>query len=81
MEGAKCVKVADEDDKRQITAIFAGTIGDFLPPQLVNKGKTECCPPQYQFLESWDITFSANHWSNELTMKDYVCGKDYLAIY
>ena len=73
MEGAKRVEVAGKDDKRQITAVFAGSMtGDFLPPQLVYKGKTERCLPQYQFPESWDITFSPNHWSNELTMKDYV---------
>ena len=73
VEGAKRVEVAGKDDKRQITAVFAGTMtGDFLSPQLVYKGKTIRCLPQYQFPESWDITFSVNHWSNELTMKDYV---------
>lgn len=73
VEGAKHVEVAGKDDKRQITAVFAGTMtGDFLPPQLVYKGKTDRCLPQYQFPESWDITFSVNHWSNEQTMKDYV---------
>ena len=25
-----------------------------------------------QFPNDWDITFSANHWSNEGTMKDYI---------
>ena len=35
-------------DKGQITAIFAGSMtGDFLPLQLVYKGKTECCLPQW----------------------------------
>ena len=73
VEGAKRVEVAGKDDKWQITADFAGSMtGDFLPPQLVYKGKTECCLPQYQFPESWDIIFSANHWSNEQTMKRYV---------
>ena len=73
VEGAKRVEVAGKDDKRQITAVFAGSMtGDFLPPQLVFKGKTERCLPQYQFPESWDIKFSANHWSNEQTMKCYV---------
>ena len=29
------------DDKQQLIAVFAGTMaGDFLPPQLVYKGKT-----------------------------------------
>ena len=73
VQGAKRVEVAGKDDKRQITAVFAGSMtGDFLPPQLVYQGKTERCLPHYQFPESWDITFSPNHWSNEHTMKRYV---------
>ena len=41
-EGSKRVEIAGLDDKRQITAIFAGTTkGDFLPPQLIYQGKTE----------------------------------------
>lgn len=35
-EGAKRVEITAVDDKRQITAVFAGTLmGDFLPPQLI----------------------------------------------
>ena len=34
------------DDKRQITAVFAGTMaGQFLPIQLIYKGKTSECLP------------------------------------
>ena len=73
VQGAKRVEVAGKDDKHQITTVFAGSMTtDFLPPQLVHQGKTKCCQPQYQFLESWDIIFSPNHWSNERTMKCYV---------
>ena len=37
-EGAKRVEIAGVDDKRQITAVFAGSqTGDFLPPQLIYK--------------------------------------------
>ena len=72
-EGAKRVEVVAKDDKRQITAVFAGSFtGDFLPPQLVYQGKTERCLPQFQFPPDWNITFSPNHWSNELTMKEYL---------
>ena len=40
-EGAKHVKIKGLDDKRQITAVFGGTItGEFLPLQLVYQGKT-----------------------------------------
>ena len=35
-EGSKRVQVIGADDKRQITAVFAGTVsGEFLPPQLI----------------------------------------------
>ena len=35
-EGTKRVEIVAVDDKRQITAVFAGTLtGDFLPPQLI----------------------------------------------
>ena len=46
LEGAKRVEIAGKDDKRQITAVFAGSMaGDFLPIQLVYKGKTPRCLP------------------------------------
>ena len=35
-EGSKRVEIAGVDDKRQITAVFVGSLtGDFLPPQLI----------------------------------------------
>ena len=71
-EGAKRVELMSKDDKQQITAVFAASFtGDFLPPQLVYQGKTERCLPQFQFPSDWNITFSPNHWSYELTMKEY----------
>jgi len=46
VEGSKRVYLAGKDDKRQITACFAGTMeGDFLLPQLVYEGKTPHCLP------------------------------------
>ena len=39
--GSKRVKVIGLDDYRKITAVFAGSLsGDFLPIQMVYKGKT-----------------------------------------
>ena len=71
-EGTKRVELVAKDDKRQITAVFAASFtGDFLPPQLVYQDKTEWCLPRFQFPSDWNITFSPNHWSNELTMKEY----------
>ena len=72
-EGSKRVEIIGIDDKRQITAVFAGSLtGDFLPPQLVYKSKTPKCLPSITFHSDWHITFSHNHWSNESTMRDYV---------
>ena len=49
-EGSKRVEIAGIDDKRQITAVFAGTlVGDFLPPQLIYKGKTKSVFLQLNF--------------------------------
>jgi len=45
-EGARRVEVVAKDDKRQITAVFAGSSsGHFLPPQLIYEGKTDRCLP------------------------------------
>ena len=72
-EGAKRVELVGKDDKRQLTAVFAGSMnGEFLPPQLIYQGKTTRCLPNYDFPSDWHITFSANHWSNKDTMKEYI---------
>ena len=72
-EGAKRVEIDGKDDKRQITAVFGCSMsGDFLPPQLVYQGKTTKCLPSFQFPPDWNITHTANHWSNEETMELYI---------
>ena len=70
-EGKKRIEIVGSEDKRQ--AVFAGSLaGDFLPIQLVYKGKTQrCLPVGVQFPPDWDITYSHNHWSNEETMHNY----------
>ena len=71
--GSKRVEIAGVDDKRQIMAVFAGSLtGDFLPPQLIYKGTTHRCLPTVQFPSGWHITCNENHWSNECTMKAYI---------
>ena len=41
--GQKRIEICGADDKRMITCVFCGTaIGDFLPPQVIYKGKTNC---------------------------------------
>ena len=71
--GAKRVEMIGVNDKRQITAVFCGTLlGDFLPVQLIYKGKTPRCHPNFKFPEEWHITHSPKHWSNEETMIQYI---------
>ena len=71
--GSRRVELVGLSDKRQITAVFCGSLlGDFLPLQLIYKGKTRRCHPKYEFPLDWHITHSPNHWSNEDTMIQYV---------
>ena len=72
-EGSKRVEIAGIDDKRQITAVFAGTkSGKFLPPQIIYTGKTQKCHSSIKFPDKWHITHTENHWANEQTTKDYI---------
>ena len=66
------VPIANVDDKRQITAIFCvNIVGDFVPVQQIDGGVTEQCHPKVKFPESFHITQSQNHWSNEDTVMQY----------
>ena len=61
-EGNKRVEIIAKDDKRQITAVLAGTLnGDFLPCQIIYQGTTTRCLPKYDFPNNWNITYSANY--------------------
>ena len=70
--GARRVEITGLNDKRMITVVFCGTLCDFVPLQLVYRGKTERCHPKHNFPEDWHIIHSPNHWSTEETMKDYL---------
>lgn len=72
--GEKIIPIANIDDKWQITAVLAVSLtGTYLSPQLIYQGKTERCHPQFNAVPNgWDIWHSANHWSNEETMKQYI---------
>ena len=73
LRGSKRVELIGLQDKRQIITVFCGTlVGDFLPVQLVYKGKTNCCYPHFAFPVDWEITHSPNHWSTETTMISYI---------
>jgi len=70
---AKRVVIANSDDKRQITAVLAATMtGDYLPVQLIYKGKTARFHPKVSFPDGWDVWHSENYWSNEDTMERYI---------
>ena len=72
-QGEKRAEIRSVNDKIQITAVFCGTLlGDFLPVQLIYKGKTNRCHPRFSFPPEWHITHSPNHWSTEETMLQYV---------
>lgn len=72
-QGSKRVEIVGVTDKRQITAVFCGSLtGDFLPIQVVYKGKTSRCHPHFKFPDSWHVTHSPRHWSTETTMLAYV---------
>ena len=71
--GARRVEITGVNDKRQITALFCGTLtGDFLPLQLIYQGKSARCHPHYHFPSGWNITHSPRHWSTEDTMIEYI---------
>ena len=72
-EGSRRVEISGANDKRQITAVLCGSLtGDFLPLQLIYKGKTRRCHPRYVFPSDWHVTQSPKHWSTEKTMIDYI---------
>ena len=54
VEGSKCNKIVDIDDKREIIATLAATAGGkFLPAQPIYGGKTSTCIPKLDFPSKW----------------------------
>ena len=65
-QGEKRVEMVGINDKRQITAVFCGTmLGEFLPVQLIYQGKTDRCHLKFTFPLNWHITHSPNHRLNK----------------
>ena len=59
------MQITGIDDKRQITAVLAATkTGNFLPIQVIYKGKMKRCLPLVDFPEDWLITCTENYWAN-----------------
>ena len=72
-EGSRTVPIANLDDKRQITGTFCVNMtGEFLPIQLIYAGTTPRCHPTTKFPDSFHITHSSNHWSNEPIVIEYL---------
>ena len=73
MERGYSVPIANVADKRQITATFCvDIVVDFLPLQLNYEGITDKCHSKVKFPESFLITYSQNHWSNEDLVMEYL---------
>ena len=73
-QGTQQITISGLDDKRQITLLLAvSKSGTLLPPQLIYAWKTDrCLPKGVAFPDSWDITYTETHWSNEESMIRYV---------
>ena len=72
-KGSKRVEIYGLGDKRQITALLCRSlIGDFLPIQLVYKGKTDRWHPKFSFPAGWHVIHAPKHWSTEPTMIQYI---------
>jgi hypothetical protein len=86
----KHVSVTGQDDKRQITALVGVTLeGELLPLQLIFQGQEHDrsqhkAVPVLDFTLSqrvtyagWHLTQTPNHWSSQISMRDYV---DYIVV-
>ena len=71
--GNKGVKLAGLDDKHQITAVFVATMNwRILATTAGLQRHDPCMPANFKFPDSWHITFTANLWCNEETVKLYI---------
>ena len=62
-EGSKRVEISGANDKRQITAVFYGSLtSDFLLLQLIYKVKSPHCQTRFQFPSDLHVTYSPKHW-------------------
>lgn len=73
-KGAKSVPIVGKGIKKQITGTFTVSKSvNFLPVQIIYKGKTDrCLPKGVDFPEGFDITCTPNHWSNEEKVMQHI---------
>jgi len=51
---------------RYVTGVFAATKdGNFLPIQVIYKGKMKRTLPNVEFPSDWLASYTENHWANE----------------
>ena len=61
-----------EERGKKITVVLCGNLdGEILLMQLIYAKR---CYAVYDFPDDWNITHSANHWSNKNTMMEYIQG-------
>jgi hypothetical protein len=72
------MKGLGKDDKRQITCnVSSAASGELLPFQCIFQGGTTAVVPKNSeakaaVAKGWHLTHSANHWSNQQTMREFV---------
>ena len=72
-KGVHSLPIANVNEKGQITATFCvNIVDDFLPVQLIYGSVSDNCHPKVKFPESFRITHSQNHWSNEDIVMEYL---------
>ena len=72
--GEKSVPIKGLTDKRNITLTFAVTFtGDFLPIQIIYKGKTDRSQPRgIVFPKGFHVTQNEKHWSNATKTVNFI---------
>ena len=69
---AKNALIKGVDDKRHITATFTvSATGNLLPTQLIYSVKTRRCLSNVEIPRSFHVTYTENHWSNQLKATEH----------
>ena len=73
-QGVNQATICGMEDKHQITVLLTVTMaGQLLAPQVIYTGTTtRSLPRGAEFPASWDVTSTANHWSNKDSMLQYI---------
>ena len=66
-QGVSNIPLVGKGKKKQATVTFTITMpGQLLPMQLIFQETTDrCLPKGVEFPDDWNVTYTANHWSNE----------------